>query len=255
MNAPHPVSPPPGISAAEWQARVDLAAAYRLVARRGWDDLIYTHVSARHPELENAFLINRFGLRFAEVTASNLLVIDGEGRVIGDQQYRANPAGFAIHAAVHCARADAHCVMHLHTDAGMAVSMLDCGLLPVSQHAMRFWKSLGYHDYEGIALTPAEATRLVENLGPHPALILRNHGTLTVGRTVAEAFVLMDTLEKSCRTQLAAMAASPGGLTLPSEAVLDHTLAQLTGDWEPEGELEWPALLRMLEREEPDFLT
>src|SRR5690554_5984723 len=199
-----PVSPPPGISAAEWQARVDLAAAYRLVARRGWDDLIYTHVSARHPEIENAFLINRFGLRFAEVTASNLLVIDGAGRVIGDQQYRANPAGFAIHAAVHAARED---------------------------------------------------TRLVANLGPHPALILRNHGTMTVGRTVAEAYVLMDTLEKSCRTQLAAMAASPDGLKLPSEAVLDHTLAQLTGDWEPEGELEWPALLRMLMREEPDFLN
>ncbi|MDX5363492.1 MAG: class II aldolase/adducin family protein [Pseudazoarcus pumilus] len=254
MNAPlH--TPPPGISAAEWQARIDLAAAYRLVARRGWDDLIYTHVSARHPELENAFLINRFGLCFAEVTASNLLVIDGSGQVIGDQQYRANPAGFAIHAAVHAAREDAHCVMHLHTDAGIAVSMLDCGLLPLSQHAMRFWKSIGYHDYEGIALTPSEATRLVDNLGKHPALILRNHGTMTVGRTVAEAYVLMDTLEKSCRTQLAAMAASPGGLKLPSEAVLDHTLAQLTGDWEPEGELEWPALLRMLEREEPDFLN
>jgi ribulose-5-phosphate 4-epimerase/fuculose-1-phosphate aldolase len=248
-------TPPPGISAAEWRARIDLAAAYRLVARRSWDDLIYTHVSARHPEQENAFLINRFGLRFAEVTASNLLVIDDQGKVIGDQQYRANPAGFAIHAAVHRAREDAHCVMHLHTDAGIAVSMLECGLLPVSQHAMRFWKSIGYHDYEGIALTPPEAARLVEHLGKHPALILRNHGTMTVGRTVAEAYVLMDALEKACRTQLAAMAASPGGLKLPSEEVLDHTLAQLTGDWEPEGELEWPALLRMLEREEPEFLT
>lgn len=249
------VPPPSGVSAAEWQARIDLAAAYRLVARRGWDDLIYTHVSVRHPEIENAFLINRFGLRFAEVTASNLLVIDGDGKVLGDQPYRANPAGFAIHAAVHRARADANCVMHLHTDAGIAVSMLECGLLPVSQHAMRFWKSIGYHDYEGIALTPDEATRLVDRLGPHPALILRNHGTMTVGRTVAEAFVLMDTLEKACRTQLAAMAASPGGLKLPPEAVLDHTLAQLTGDWEPEGVLEWPALLRMLMREEPDFLN
>jgi ribulose-5-phosphate 4-epimerase/fuculose-1-phosphate aldolase len=246
---------PHGISEAEWAARIDLAAAYRLVALRGWDDLIYTHVSARHPTLEGAFLINRFGLRFAEVTASNLLVIDESGAVIGDAQYRANPAGFAIHAAVHRARVDAHCVMHLHTDAGIAVSMLECGLLPVSQHAMRFWKNIGYHDYEGIALTPAEANRLVHNLGPHPALILRNHGTLTVGRTVAEAYVLMDTLEKSCRTQLAAMAAAPGGLKLPSDAVLDHTLAQLTGDWEPEGELEWPALLRMLERDEPDFLS
>src|SRR5690554_6278298 len=131
------VPPPPGVSAAEWQARIDLAAAYRLVARRGWDDLIYTHVSVRHPEIENAFLINRFGLRFAEVTASNLLVIDGDGKVLGDQPYRANPAGFAIHAAVHRARADANCVMHLHTDVGIAVSMLECGLLLVSQHADR----------------------------------------------------------------------------------------------------------------------
>ena len=250
-----PRTPPPGIGEAEWQARIDLAACYRLVARRGWDDLIYTHVSARHPERDDAFLINPFGLRFAEVTASNLLVIDVEGKVIGDSSYRANPAGFAIHAAVHQARADAHCVMHLHTDAGIAVSALPGGLLPMSQHALRFWKSIGYHDYEGIALTPPEAARLVDKLGPHPALILRNHGTMTVGRTVAEAYVLMDTLEKACRTQLAAMAASPSGVSLPSEAVCDHTLAQLTGDWAPEGELEWPALLRMLEREEPDFAS
>lgn len=245
-------TPPDGISAAEWQARIELAAAYRLVARRGWDDLIYTHVSARHPERDDAFLINPFGLRFAEVTASNLLMIDEAGKLLSDSPHRANPSGFAIHAAVHRAREDAHCVMHLHTDAGMAVSMLQCGLLPLSQHAMRFWKNIGYHDYEGIALSPAEAGRLVEHLGPHPALILRNHGTLTCGRTVAEAFVLMDTLEKACRTQLTAMAASPQ-LNLPPEEVLDHTLAQLTGDWEPEGELEWPALLRMLDREEPDY--
>lgn len=245
-------TPPSGISEAEWQARIDLAAGYRLVALRGWDDLIYTHVSLRHPERDDAFLINAFGLRFNEVTASNLLLIDIDGKVIGDSSYRANPGGFAIHAAVHRARTDAHCVMHLHTNAGIAVSALECGLLPLSQHAMRFWNNLGYHDYEGLGFPPDEAARLVANLGANPALILKNHGTLTCGRTVAEAFVLMDTLEKACTTQLMAMAASPK-LNLPPEAVLDRTLVQLTGDWEPEGVLEWPALLRMLERDDPSF--
>ena len=152
---------------------------------------------------------------------------------------------------MHRARADAHCVIHLHTDAGIAVSALADGLLPLSQHAMRFWRDLGYHDYQGLAFGAEEQARLIAELGAHRAMMLRNHGTLTCGRTVAEAFVLMDTLDKACRIQLAAMAA--GAVTMPAEDVLTRTHAQLTADPEPEGALEWPALLRALMRSEPDF--
>jgi ribulose-5-phosphate 4-epimerase/fuculose-1-phosphate aldolase len=243
---------PAAITPAERQVRRDLAAAYRLVARNGWDDLIYTHISARVPGRGDEFLINPYGLAFDEVTATNLVKIDLAGNIIGDSPWRVNATGFAIHAAVHVARSDAHCVMHLHTQAGISVSMLECGLLPVSQHAMRFHRSVGYHDYGGLALERAESERLTAALGPHPALILRNHGTLTCGRTVAEAYALMFTLEKACVTQLAAMAASPR-LTVPPDEVLDRTHAQLVGDGEPEGGREWSALLRRLEREDPSF--
>ena len=242
---------PDTLSAEEWRARVDLAAAYRLAARRGWGDLIYTHLSLRLPGRDDAFLINAFGQTFDEITASSLLTVDFAGRVIDGSDRVANPSGFAIHGAVHRARADAHCVIHLHTDAGIAVSALHDGLLPLSQHAMRFWRDIGYHDYQGLAFGPEEQARLVAGLGAHRAMILRNHGTLTCGRSVAEAFVLMDTLDKACRIQLAAMAA--GAVTMPSEEVLARTHAELTADPEPEGALEWPALLRGLMRSEPDF--
>lgn len=232
---------PDTVGGEEWRARVDLAACYRLAARRGWTDLIYTHISLRLPGRDDAFLIN----------ASSLLTIDLDGRVIDGSDRRANPSGFAIHAAVHRARADAHCVIHLHTDAGIAVSALEHGLLPLSQHAMRFWRDLAYHDYQGLAFAADEQARLVGELGPQRAMMLRNHGTLTCGRTVAEAFVLMDTLEKACRIQLAALAAGP--VSMPPDAVLARTHAQLTADAEPEGALEWPALLRSLMRSEPDF--
>lgn len=247
---------PVGIDATEWRARVDLAACYRLAANKGWDDLIYTHISLRLPargkDGREAFLINPFGLTFEEITASNLLVIDTEGRVIDHSNRIANPSGFAIHGAVHRARADAHCVIHLHTNAGIAVSSLDCGLLPLSQHAMRFWRDIAYHDYEGLAFGADEQARLTAELGSHRAMILRNHGVLTCGRTVAEAYVLMDTLDKACTTQLMAMAASPD-LKLPADAVLARSHAALTADPEPEGVLEWPALLRRLLRQDPSF--
>lgn len=242
---------PETVGAEEWRARVDLAACYRLAARRGWTDLIYTHISLRLPGRDDAFLINAFGQTFDEISASSLLTIDLDGRVIDGSDRRANPSGFAIHAAVHRARADAHCVIHQHTDAGIAVSALEHGLLPLSQHAMRFWRDLAYHDYQGFAFAADEQARLVAELGPQRAMMLRNHGTLTCGRTVAEAFVLMDTLEKACRIQLAALAAGP--VSMPPDAVLARSHAQLTADAEPEGALEWPALLRGLMRSEPDF--
>jgi len=242
------------MSDAEWRTRVDLAACYRLVARNGWDDLIYTHISATVPGAEGQYLINPFGLGFDEVRASNLVKVDVRGRIIGESPYRVNPTGFTIHGAVHAARPDAHCVMHLHTTAGIAVSMLRCGLLPLSQHAMRFYKNVAYHDYEGVALDPAEEKRLTEDLGQHKAMILHNHGTLTCGVTVAEAYVLMATLEKACVTQLAAMAASKD-VVVPPEEVLDLAVSQLIDDSTPEGELEWPSLLRRLERDDPSFAT
>lgn len=241
-------------SDAEWQTRIDLAVCYRLVARNGWDDLIYTHISAAIPDAEGQYLINPFGLAFDEVRASNLVKVDVQGRVVGESRYPVNPTGFTIHGAVHAARPDARCVMHLHTTAGIAVSMLRCGLLPVSQHAMRFYKNIAYHDYEGVALDPAEAERLIADLGQHKAMILRNHGVLPCGATVAEAYVLMATLEKACVTQLAAMAAS-SDLVVPPEDVLDRAVAQLIDDTTPDGELEWPALRRRLEREDPGFAT
>lgn len=244
--------PPRNIDAAEQALRIDLAAAYRMVALRGWDDLIYTHLTARVPNDPECFLINPFGLRFDEVTASNLVKIDGQGRIVGDSPHPVNAIGFRIHATVHAARPDAHCVMHLHHVNGVAVSAQVAGLLPLSQHAMRFYGQVGYHDYEGLSLSAAEGARLAASLGDKPALFLRNHGTLMVGRTVAEAFVLMDTLDRACDIQLKAQAGGAPLLT-PAPAVLEKTLRQLTGGDEPEGGREWPALLRLLDRTDPTY--
>jgi ribulose-5-phosphate 4-epimerase/fuculose-1-phosphate aldolase len=234
-------------SAAELQLRVDLAAAYRLIALHGWDDLIYTHVSAAIPGEPGRFLINPFGLAFDEVRASNLVKIDTEGRIVGHSEHPVNATGFALHAAVHLARPDAVCVMHLHNTAGIAVSIQRDGLLPASQHALRFFGQLAWHDYEGLAFSPAEGTRLTANLGDKPAMLLRNHGTLTTGRTVAEAFVLMATLIKACEIQLQAQA---GGVPLvtPPPDVCARTAEQLFDGGAIEGALEWPALLRKLDR-------
>lgn len=240
------------MSDAERRMRVDLAACYRLVAMHGWDDLIYTHISAMVPGEPGHFLINPFGLAFDEVTASNLVKITMDGEIVGDSEYPVNVTGFALHGAVHAARSDAACVMHLHNTAGIAVSIQPHGLLPISQHALRFHERIGYHDYEGLAFSPSEGERLVASLGAYPAMLLRNHGTLTVGRTVAEAFVLMATLIKACEIQLQALV---GGAPpyLPSAAVQDKTAVQLEDGGAIEGELEWPALLRKLDRMDGSF--
>jgi ribulose-5-phosphate 4-epimerase/fuculose-1-phosphate aldolase len=234
------------MNAAEWQVRIDLAACYRLCALNGWDDTIYTHISASVPGEPGHFLINQFGLRFDEICASNLVKIDLQGEVIGKTHYPVNVTGFAIHGAIHTARADAMCVMHLHNTNGVAVGIQDHGLLPISQHALRFYGQIGYHDYEGLALSPLEQQRLIENLGSYPAMLLRNHGTLVCGRTIAEAFTLMDTLDKACEIQLKALTGSTTFHT-PEKAVCAQTHRDLLGNGEPEGALEWAALLRKLD--------
>ena len=251
-HRPDTVKPGGPISDAERRMRVDLAAAYRLVALNGWDDLIYTHLSATVPGEPGHFLINPFGLTFDEVRASNLVKIDLAGNRIGDSEHAVNVTGFALHAAVHAARPDAVCVMHLHNTAGIAVSIQRDGLLPASQHALRFHGDLAYHDYEALAFSPAEGARLTASLGAKSAMLLRNHGTLTVGRTVAEAYVLMDTLIKACDIQVRAQAGG-GPLVLPEPAVAARTAEQLRDGGAIEGKLEWPALLRRLDRIDPSY--
>lgn len=245
----------PGItSPAEWQTRVDLAACYRLCALHGWDDGIYTHISATVPGEPGHYLINPFGMRFDEVTASNLVKVDDGGRPVGLSPSPVNQAGFRLHAAVHRARPDAACVMHLHNPCGIAVGMQETGLLPLSPYALRFYGELAYHDYEGIVMTQDEQERLVRNLGSHHAMLLRNHGSLTVGRTVPEAFVLMETLDRACDVQLRAQAAGVP-LRQPAEAMCVTVHAQLVGDGAPEGALEWPSLLRRLDAASPAYRT
>jgi ribulose-5-phosphate 4-epimerase/fuculose-1-phosphate aldolase len=230
----------------EATVRRDLAAAYRLAARRGWDDIVWTHLSASVPGEPGAYFINRFGLRFDEVRPDNLVKVDVEGRVIDGSGAPVNPSGFAIHGAVHAARPEVVCVMHLHTRWCQTLAALPEGLLPCSQPAMRLWRRLGRHAYEGLAFEPAERARLVAALGSHDGLILENHGTLTVGRTVAEAFVLMHLLERAAQVQIAAMAA--GRVVCVSDEVAERTQRQWIGDGSvPEGTDEWPALLRSLD--------
>jgi ribulose-5-phosphate 4-epimerase/fuculose-1-phosphate aldolase len=241
------------VSEAEWQVRVDLAACYRLAAREGWDDLIYTHISARVPGPEHHFLINPFGMSFDEISASSLVKIDLDGTIVGDSPYGVNKAGFVIHSAVHEARG-VGCVMHTHTESGMAVSMMKGGLLPVSQHAMLFHNRLAYHDYEGLALEADEKDRLVADLGNHGSMILRNHGFLTTGASVAEAFVRMFYLEKAAAAQLRAQA-SGDEIVVPPPEVCEKTARQFEGDSLPYGSREWPAMLRRLDREDPTYKT
>lgn len=246
--------PTSSAAAAEWQTRVDLAACYRLCALYGWDDGIYTHISAAVPGEPDRYLINPFGMRFDEVTASNLVKVDGDGNVVGVAPACVNGSGFRLHAAVHRARPDAACVIHLHNLAGIAVGMQEAGLLPLSPYALRFYGELAYHDYEGIAMTPAEQASLVRDLGDARAMLLRNHGSLTVGRSVAEAFVLMETLDRACDVQLRAQAAGVP-LRRPPAAMCEHAHAQLVGDGSPEGVLEWPSLLRRLDAASPLYRT
>ncbi len=236
---------------AEWQQRVDLAACYRLVALFGWDDLIFTHISARVPGPEHHFLINPYGFMFDEITASSLVKVDVHGNKLDDTPHEINPAGFTIHSAVHAAREDAICVLHLHSVNGVAVSAQEAGVLPLSQHSIFVLSSLAYHDYEGVALVDDEKPRLVRDLGDRRFLMLRNHGLLTVGRSVAEAFVAMYFFETTCRMQVGAMS---GGQPLRyiAQPIIDGAQAQ----WEQVtrgagGGLAWPALLRRLARTNP----
>lgn len=240
------------VSAAEWQARVDLAACYRLVEHFGMDDLVYTHITLRVPDQPEHFLINPFGLMFGDVKASNLVTINLAGEVVHPKGARVNPAGFIVHSAIHLKSTDAHCVLHTHTEAGMAVSALDSGLMMVNQKAMQFHNRVGYHDFEGMALAEEERESLFHDLGPHKALILRHHGLLTVGVDVAEAFSLAYALEVSCRVQMQILA-SGQAFSIPDEAVLEQTARQLNGFPVPPSEREWPGLLTLLERVNPGY--
>jgi ribulose-5-phosphate 4-epimerase/fuculose-1-phosphate aldolase len=242
------------VSRDEWQTRVDLAACYRLVHHFGMDDLVYNHISARVPGEEGHFLINAYGMTYDEITASSLVKIDFDGRVVQDSGtgYGINQAGFVIHSAVHRARPDVACVIHTHTPAGMAVSAMKCGLLPLTQNAM-FFSGLGYHDYEGPAVDLDEQRRLVADLGSHAAMVLRNHGLLSVGATIAEAFITIYWLERACQAQALAMA-SNAELNHPSESTIQKTNDRYRpGQRRNIGVLEWAGLLRLVERRYPGF--
>ncbi|PZQ60506.1 MAG: class II aldolase [Sphingomonas taxi] len=246
---------PSHLAPGEWEARVDLAAAYRLVALYGWDDLIFTHLSARVPGPEHHFLINPYDMMFEEITASSLVKIDVDGQPVGPASHPVNPAGFTIHSAIHMARDDAQAVMHLHTPHGQAVSAMACGLLPHTQTAMISAHDVAYHDYEGIATDLDERERLVVDLGTKNAMILRNHGTLTVGATVAACFLRLYFLERACQAQVLMLAAGTDGLNDPPHGVEAKVARQAS----PAGmgmlaqALAWPALLRKLDRIDPSY--
>ncbi|MBU0588306.1 MAG: class II aldolase/adducin family protein [Gammaproteobacteria bacterium] len=244
-------------SAAEWQARVDLAACYRLVDIYGMSDMMANHISARVPDEEGAFLINAYGMMYEEITASSLIKIDHDGNILskpdfGDLNYGINKAGYVIHSAVHEARPEVACVIHTHSWASMAVSALECGLLPITQTAMRFLK-IGYHDYQGVVLNTDEQASLVRDLGTGEALVLRNHGVLTVGRSIGEAFNWMHRVELACHSQLAAMACNTP-LVKVAQPILEETWNNYQPSTRrPYGLMEWPALLRKLDRTDPSY--
>lgn len=244
---------------AEWHVREQLAACYRLVAHYGWDDLVFTHISARVPGPEHHFLINPYGQLFEEITASSLVKVDLDGKTVGESAFPVNPAGFTIHSAIHEVREDAGCVMHLHTVDGTAVSISNEGLKPNNQTAQLICADLAYHDYEGVALDHAERPRLQQDLGNHHLMLLRNHGTLTVGRTCADAFLRMYFLERACSMQARARAMVSAGNDYPIEANVAEKNARLTTGPEQfaqfSNQLVWPALIRRLERNCPDYRT
>jgi ribulose-5-phosphate 4-epimerase/fuculose-1-phosphate aldolase len=246
-------------SSEEWRARVDLAACYRLVEHYGMADMMANHISSRVPGEPDAFLINPYGMLYEEITASSLLKVDHAGTMLykpdfGALDYGVSKAGYVIHSAVHAARPEVACIIHTHSFASMAVSALECGLLPITQTAMRFMK-IGYHDYLGVVLDTAEQASLLADLGQSEALILRNHGALVVGRTVGEAFNWAHRLELACRTQLAAMACNTRLRHVPQPIVEATWNNYQPGTRRPYGLMEWPALLRKLDRMDPSYRT
>lgn len=255
QNATRPPEP-------EWTLRVQLAAAYRIIDLMGWSELIWTHTTVRVPGPEHHFLINPYGLRFDEVRASNLVKIDLDGNIIGDQDQEINPAGFVIHSAVHMARQDTQCIMHTHTVAGMAVAALECGLLPVSMYALGYFERVSYHDFEGPSLDMGERARLAANLGSNNVLILRNHGLLTCGETVAQAFVRMYRLQRACEVQLAAQATG-SSLVVPPKSICDITAERSDDFLVAEGSKgysrnpnpEFDALVRLLDKKDGSYRT
>lgn len=242
------------VGAEEWQLRVDLAAAYRLVAMHGWSDLVFTHISARVPGPAHHFLINPYGLMFDEITASSLVKVDQQCNKVIDSPFPVNPAGFVIHSAVHEARPDAQCVMHTHTRAGVAVSAQRCGVLPISQQSTFVLASLAYHDYEGVAFRPEEKPRLQADMGRANFLVLRNHGLLVAGKSIADAFLSMYTFESACQIQLAAQA---GGelVQIPQQIVQGVREAMRVQTGGQGGNFVWPALIRKLDRLDPGYKT
>jgi ribulose-5-phosphate 4-epimerase/fuculose-1-phosphate aldolase len=247
------LAPASSISPAEWALRVQLAGAYRVADHLGWSELIYTHISMRVPGPEHHFLINPYGLRFDEVTASSLVKVNDRGEPVGPQEYSANKAGFIIHSAIHMAREDAQCVWHMHTLAGMAVSAQEEGLQPAHMYSHNFWNRLSYHDFEGPSMRLEERGRLVKSLGDRDALVLRNHGLLTVGRTIPEAFIRFWRLNRACEIQLAAQGAK---LKIPSPAVCEQSFQmgeEFLTDQAPIGQLEFDSILRKLDSTDASY--
>lgn len=240
------------VSEGEWKARVELAALYRLVALHGWDDMIFTHISARVPGPEHHFLINPYGWYFDEITASSLVKVDLDGHVVQDTTNFINPAGFTIHSAVHAAREEAHFVIHLHTVNGVGVAAQNDGLLPISQNACLLQHQVAYHGYEGLALNHDERERLVADLGDKPLMLLRNHGTLAVGNTAAEAWVGIFFLERACAQQVAALSAGRDNVLIAPDAAQAETKEQGRGI-SFVSSLAWPGALRQLERKSPGY--
>jgi ribulose-5-phosphate 4-epimerase/fuculose-1-phosphate aldolase len=240
------------VSSEEWRTRVELAALYRLVALYGWDDMIFTHISARIPGTDHHFLINPYGLFFGEMTASALVKIDLEGRVLQETPYPINPAGFTIHSAIHAAREDAQFVMHLHSDQGVAVSAQKEGLLPLSQHSLIVLPRLAYHDYEGIAVNLDERERLAKDLGPtNTLMLLRNHGTLALGATAGSCWVGMFYLERACKQQVMALSVGRDNVLMIPQAAQDEVKVQMNMSLGKD--LSWPGCLRRLDRESPGY--
>jgi len=242
------------VSPEEWQLRVDLAACYRLIAAYGWSDLVFTHVSARVPGTDHHFLINPYGLMFDEITASSLIKIDLQCNKLSESAFPVNPAGFTIHGCIHEVREDAGCVLHTHTRAGIAVSAQKCGVLPLSQQSTFVLNSLAYHDYEGVALHEGEKPRLQVDLGKANYLMLRNHGLLTVGRTIPDAFLHMYTFENTCRIQIDAQAGGELHHVQKSVIDLNATIMKVATAGQGAG-LTWPALLRKLDRIDESYKT